>query len=84
MLASGDLVMAYSGTEKTLHINTDKEMSATIDITILNSKTEIVARMKLISGLHCIDLSSLEEREYAIRLVAGNNVWLQKIEIKHF
>lgn len=75
-------VMIFSDKGKSLYIRTHKELSDMIDITILNSRAETVTRMKLISGTHSIDLSSLQEKEYSVKLVAGNNVWLQKIKLK--
>ena len=72
-------VMVFSEEGKQLCIHVGKRLSDVIDITILNKRSETVARMKLISGSHRIDLSSLIEKEYAVRLVAGSNVWVQKI-----
>jgi hypothetical protein len=83
MLTAGDPVMIFSGEEKLLYIHADRKMSDTIGITILNSRTEVVMRMQLISGSHRIDLSSLQEEAYAVKLEAGSNVWLQKIDIHH-
>ena len=72
-------VIVFSERRKQLYIRVGKRLSDMIDITILNKKSETVARMKLISGSHSIDLSSLMEKEYAVKLVAGSNVWVQKI-----
>lgn len=81
MGATDKPVMVFSEKAKLLYIHTHRKLGDMIDITILNNRAETVTRMKLISGSHSIDLSSLREKEYSIKLVAGNNVWLQKILI---
>lgn len=75
--------MVFSEKGKLLYVHTHKKLSEMIDITILNEKAEPVIKMKLINGSHSIDLSSLTEKEYSVKLVAGNNVWLQKIIMSH-
>ena len=79
MVSTEKPVMTYNIKKKLLYICADKKISTMIDIIILNDKTETVMKMKIISGSHRIDLSSLNEKEYAVKLVAGNNVWVQKI-----
>lgn len=83
MNAASEPVMSFSEKNRCLDIHSGKLLSDMIDITVLNSRAEAVIRMKLICGSHRIDLSSLKEKEYLIRLVAGDNVWVQKISF-HF
>jgi hypothetical protein len=82
MIAGDDPVMVFSEKEKSLYISIHKRLSGMIDLTILNGLAEPMIRMKLISGSHRIDLTSLQHKEFLVKLVAGDNVWLQKITIK--
>lgn len=76
-----ETIMFFLEKEKLLHIDTRGFAANAIDITILNSLAETVQKMKLIKGEHCISLAALHDGEYAVRLVAGNNVWVNKISI---
>jgi hypothetical protein len=82
MIAGDEPVMVFSATEKSLYISIHKKLGRMIDLVILNGMAEPMIRMKLISGSHRIDLTSLQHTEYIVKLVAGDNVWLQKITIK--
>jgi hypothetical protein len=83
MIVGDKPVMVFSEKEKSLYITIHKKPGRMIDLVILNGMAEPVIKMKLISGSHRIDLASLQQEEYMIKLVAGDNVWLQKITIKH-
>lgn len=83
MVAGNEPVMIFSEKENSLYISIHRKLSKMIDVTILSGMAEPMIRMKLISGSHRIDLTSLQHRDYMIKLVAGKNVWLQKITIKH-
>lgn len=76
-------VLSFSEDKNMLHIDTRKYVVENIDLTVLNSHAETLSRMKLISGEHFISLASLSNGEYSVRLVAGNNVWVNKIIIEH-
>jgi hypothetical protein len=78
-----ETIMSFSEKENLLHIDTRSIAANAIDITVLNSLAETVQRMKLIKGEHSISLAALHNGEYAVRLVAGNNVWVNKISIQH-
>lgn len=82
MIAGSEPVMVFSEKENSLYITIHKQLSGMIDLTIMNIMAEPMIRMKLISGSHRIDLTSLQHTEYMVKLVAGDNVWLQKITIK--
>lgn len=76
-----ETIMSFLEKEKLLHIDTRGFAINAIDITILNNRAETVQKMKLIKGEHSISLAALHNGEYAVRLVAGNNVWVNKISI---
>lgn len=78
-----EAVLSFSEQENTLRIDTRAFAAANIDVTVLNNHAETINRMKLISGEHFISLAALGNGEYSVRLVAGNNVWVNKIFIKH-
>jgi hypothetical protein len=82
MIAGDEPVMIFSEKEKSLYISIHKRQIGMIELTILNGMAEPMIKMKLISGSHRIDLASLQHKEYMIKLVAGDNVWLQKITIR--
>lgn len=54
-----------------------------VHITIINQLGQTVERMQLIAGKHRIDLSALPEGQYSVRLQAGENVVVKKINIQH-
>lgn len=78
-----EAVLSFSEQENILRIDTRAFAAANIDVTVLNNHAETINRMKLISGEHFISLAALDKGEYSVRLVAGNNVWVNKIFIKH-
>jgi hypothetical protein len=78
-----ETIMSFSQKDNLLHINTRGVAASAIEVTVLNSLAETVQKMKLIKGEHSISLAELKEGNYAVRLVAGNNVWVTKISIHH-
>lgn len=82
-VSSINTILSFSEADKILHVDTRSCMVTSIDITVLNNQAETLNRMKLISGEHFISLASLQKGEYSVRLVAGNNVWVNKISIQH-
>lgn len=82
MEAAVTSVIKFLTDKKLLYIDTRSVQCATIELTILNELAEPVNKMKLISGAHSIDLSGLLPQVYLVKLVAGNNVWMQKISIQ--
>lgn len=83
MITGDEAVMVFSEKDKSLYITIHKKVGRTVDLTILNRMAEPVIQMKLITGSHRIGLTSLQHQEYMVKLVAGDNVWLQKITIKY-
>lgn len=82
-VSSINTILSFSEADKILHVDTRSCMVTSIDITVLNNQAETLNRMKLIRGEHFISLASLQKGEYSVRLVAGNNVWVNKISIQH-
>lgn len=83
MITGDEAVMFFSEKEKSLFITIHKRLGRMVDLTILNTMAEPVIKMKLITGSHRIGLTSLQHQEYMVKLVAGDNVWLQKITINY-
>jgi hypothetical protein len=82
-VSSIETILSFSKAGDILHVDTRNIACDTIDVTVMNSLAETISRMKLISGEHFISLASLAKGSYSIRLVAGNNVWVNTIIIQH-
>ena len=82
-VSSIETILSFSETGNILHVDTRNVAADRVDITVMNSLAETITRMKLISGEHFISLSSLATGSYSVRLVAGNNVWVNTIIIQH-